>query len=393
MMAAASLVEQGRGNEVVLIERNAVLGRKVTISGGGRCNVTTGQSDIKAILKNYPRGDKFLRHAMYEFPPRAMVAWMEAHGVPLKKESDQRIFPKSDNGEDVVAAFKKFLIKGGVEIRTNTTVKKIEKGFIITLDSGETLKANSVILTTGGQAYRRTGSQGDGYDFAESLGHSITELAPSLSAFMVKEKWVKKLPGLSFADVRLRLTEEERHEFSGPILFTHKGVTGPAVFALSSLAAYEALTPKLPARLAIDFFPNESYEALTSKLTKAMKASPQKRFSNSVGQLLYKSMGQPLCELAEIAEERTNAEIGKKGLARIVESLKNTTLTVTGRLPGEEFVTAGGVTLSEVNPKTMESKLIPGLFFAGELLNIDGFTGGYNLQVAWCTGRLAGENA
>lgn len=387
MMAAASLVEQGRGAEVILIERNAVLGRKVMISGGGRCNVTTGQSDIKAILKNYPRGSKFLRHAMYEFPPQAMMDWMEARRVPLKTESDLRVFPKSDKGEDVVEAFGGILRKGGVEIRLNTTVKKIEKGFTITLDNDETIRANQVILTTGGQAYRQTGSKGDGYDFAEVLGHTITPLAPSLSAFTVKESWVKKHPGLAFKNVRLRLTGAKKYEFAGSILFTHKGLTGPAVFALSSLAAYETF----PARLTIDFLPSQSYEELTTQFQKAMGESPQKRFLTTLSQFVYKNMAPTFCTQAEISEERTNAEVGKKGLARIIESLKNTSLTLSGRLPGEEFVTAGGVDLKEVNPKTMESLIQPGLYFAGEILNIDGFTGGYNLQVAWCTGRVAGR--
>lgn len=392
MMAAAALVEQGRGAHVLLLERNEVLGRKVMISGGGRCNLTTNQSDIKAILKNYPRGNQFLRHALYEFPPRAMMDWMESHGVALKTETDLRVFPKSDKGKDVMGTFEKLLLDAGVEIRTKTIVKQIEKGFILTLENGEKIEAKSVILTTGGQAYRKTGSQGDGYDFAESLGHTITPLAPSLSAFTIKENWIKEHPGLSFPEVRLRLAGAKRHEFSGPILFTHKGITGPAVFALSSLAAYETITPENPVRLAIDFFPHESQDALTQQFHKTMETSPKKHFPTTLGQFLYKSMGPDLCTLADIPKERLNAEIGKKNLSRLIEFLKNMVFTVTGRLPGEEFVTAGGVTLREIDPKTMESLICPGLFFAGEILNIDGFTGGYNLQVAWCTGRLAGRN-
>jgi len=390
MMAAAGLAEMGHGEKVILLESNDVLGRKVAISGGGRCNVTTGLSDIKKVLSNYPRGANFLRHAMYEFSPNAMCEWLENHGIPLKTEKDNRVFPKSNKGEDVVKVFEKTLVESGVEIRYQSTVKSIQKGFVVSLEDGEKIKAESAVITTGGQAYRETGSLGDGYGFAESLGHTITPLAPSLSAFTVKDDWVKKLAGLSFSEVRLRLSGANRYEFSGPILFTHKGITGPAVFALSSLAAYEILTPDNPTRLAIDFSPNESYEALTQKLVEAMQTAPQKRLSNTLGKFVYKSMGPTLCALADISENRTNAEVGKKGLARVVECLKNTTLTVNGRLPGEEFVTAGGVTLTEVNPKTMGSLICPGLYFAGEILNIDGFTGGYNLQAAWCTGRFVG---
>ena len=388
MMAAATLVERGLGSDVILIERNAVLGRKVMISGGGRCNVTTGQEEVKAVLRNYPRGAKFLRHAMYDFPPLAVREWVESHGVPLKKEKDLRVFPQSDSGKDVVSAFERYLVKGGVELKMRATVEGISKnegGVILQLKDGSSVAAKTVILTTGGQAYRGTGSQGDGYDFAESLGHTITPLAPSLNSFMVEEEWIKTLPGISFSEVRLRFMGTDRHEFTGPILFTHKGITGPAVFALSSLAAYE----DLPAKLAIDFFPNRSYEELMAELS---SGSSQQKFVNHLGKIVYKSMAPELCSLAGIPLGRTNAEVGKKGLARLIESLKNTQITLTKRLPGDEFVTAGGVALDEVDPKTMESRVCPGLYFAGELLNIDGFTGGYNLQVAWCTGRLAGSN-
>lgn len=393
LMAAASLVEKGHGPDTILLESNDFLGRKIMLSGGGRCNLTTGISDTKKALSNYPRGAKFLRQAMYEFPPSAMREWMENHGVPLKIEPDNRVFPKSDKGQDVVRVFEKILNKGGVKIRYNSTVTNIKKGFVLTVKTGEEIKTKSIIITTGGQAYRNTGSMGDGYVFAESLGHTITPLAPSLNSFNSKEKWVKNLPGLSFSDVRLRFTGDKRYEFSGPILFTHKGITGPGVFALSALAAYEKITPDHPARLALDFFPQESYESLTEKLIETMQTAPQKRFVNILAQFIYKSMTPAFCELAEISPDRTNAEIGKKGLARIVELLKNTTLTINERLPGEEFVTAGGINSTEINPKTMESLICPGLFFAGEILDIDGFTGGYNLQAAWCTGRLAGLNA
>lgn len=390
-MAAASLVEKGQGKDVLLLESNDVLGRKVMLSGGGRCNLTTGILDIKKVLKNYPRGAKFLRYAMYEFPPKAMCEWMEHHGMPLKIEQDRRVFPKSNKGEDVVKVFEKILVLGGVEVRYKSTVKSIKKGFVLTLENGEEIKAKSVILTTGGQAYRNTGSLGAGYAFAKSLGHTITPLAPSLSAFTVEDNWVKKSPGLSFLNVRLSLTGEKSHEFCGSILFTHKGITGPAVFALSSLTAYGEISPDHPARLSLDFFPQESYESLTQKLAEAMQPAPQKHFVNTLGQFIYKSLAPAFLTLAAISTERLNAEVSNKSLARLVELLKNTTLTINGRLPGEEFVTAGGVNLTEVNPKTMESLICPGLFFAGEILDIDGFTGGYNLQAAWCTGRLAGK--
>ncbi len=403
MMAAATICELMDGGtknerdiEIAVIEKNAILGRKVLISGGGRCNVTTGNNDIKEVLKKYPRGKNFLRAAMYEFSPTMVCKWFENHGVKLKTEKDLRVFPQSNDGRDIVGLFEKILKNHGVKIMYKTVVKSLTRNgkiFEIGLSDDEKIEAQKVILSLGGEAYRHTGSTGDGYSLAESLGHTITPLAPSLSAFMVTENWVKTLSGVSFAKVKLRMTKNEKHEFEGPIIFTHKGISGPAVFALSSLAAYEKIDSNNVTNIFIDFIPDKTYEELSSELHRLMDSEARKNFSTTVATFIPKSFAKNLCGQLEISTLKQNREVSKKDFNKIIEALKNTRLTCDGRVPGDEFVTAGGVQLSEINEKTMESKVCPGLYFAGEILDIDGFTGGYNLQVAWATGAVAGQNA
>ena len=242
MMAAAAAKAENPKAELVLIEKNPGLGTKVLISGGGRCNVTTGFHDLRAIVDRYPRGGKFLQSAFFRFPPQAVMDWFEAHGVPLKTEADGRVFPVSDSGKDVVGALQQELEHGGVKILLKKEVASIQKNgekFKVTLKTGEMEEADKVILTTGGQAYRHTGSTGEGYAFAESLGHTITALAPSLNSFILKEKWTTKLAGVSLKKVQLKTKRAQKIEWTGPILFTHRGITGPAVFAFSSLLAFE----------------------------------------------------------------------------------------------------------------------------------------------------------
>ncbi|PKL36680.1 aminoacetone oxidase family FAD-binding enzyme [Candidatus Peregrinibacteria bacterium HGW-Peregrinibacteria-1] len=397
MMAAATICEQKADleNRILLFERNLKIGHKVMISGGGRCNVTTGIHDPKEALKRYPRGAKFLRTAFHAFPPDQVMEWFENHHVALKTEKDLRVFPKSDNGEDIVNVFHEIFRKHHVEIHYRTTIAEVHKQddqFVLTTSEGQTILADKIILTTGGQAYRHTGSQGDGYRFAESLGHTVTELAPSLNSFMVSEQWLKELSGTSFQKVRLKIIRDKKYEFTGPILFTHQGITGPAVFALSGLAAYEPVSKDQPATLSIDFHPDQTYEQLTNELNHTIKTEPQKQLIVTIGKLLTKSLARTIFELHDINPEKKQGETAKKELNKLIESLKNTQITLIGKGAGSEFITAGGINLAEVNPSTMESRLCPGLYFGGEILNIDGFTGGFNLQAAWATGRLIGKS-
>lgn len=398
MMAAATVAEQFPEAKVTLIERNRILGQKVRITGGGRCNVTTGRSDMDDILRRYPRGRNFVKYAFYDFPPQKVMEWFEAHGVPLKIEEDFRVFPVSDRGDDVVGAFEKLFEKFNVEVLLGTTVESISKSdgrFVLefsdrksAIGNRQSVVADRVMISSGGEA-RATGG---GYALAAMLGHTITPLAPSLSSFVVQEPWVKELAGVSFKSVLMKIKGSGEHEFSGPFVFTHKGVTGPAVFALSSLAAYEKLTVETPSRLLIDLLPETPEAALAQELQKGIAEHPKKTFENLLSQFVPKSVATVICQSVGIPDERIAVEVSKKDLNKSVAWLKGVPLTVVGRGAGDEFVTAGGVSLKEVDSKTMESKLCPGLFFGGEVLDVDGFTGGFNLQVAWATGRLAGEN-
>lgn len=395
LMCAATIVEKNKNPEVCLIEKNSILGHKVMISGGGRCNVTTGIKDLKQVLAKYPRGKNFLRHAMYNFPPDRVMRWFDEHEVKLKTEEDFRVFPKSNDGKDIVKVFEHIFQNDDVKLLLKTKVKNVQKSgdkFLISLENGENLEVEKVVITTGGQAYRQTGSTGDGYFFAENLGHKITKLAPSLNAFVLAEKWVLKLAGVSFEKAKLRIVGKEKFDFTGAFVFTHHGISGPAVFAISSLAAYELGNLKEPVNLFVDFFPEKNYENLTKELNNHMAKNPKKFFVNTLDFLGPLRVMQMLCADLKIDGKKVNAEVSNGEINKAIEWLKNLKLTVKGYAPGEEFVTAGGVDLKEVDSKTMQSKICPGLYFAGEILDIDGFTGGFNLQAAWATGRLAGES-
>lgn len=395
MMCAATINELNPNGQVILIEKNESLGKKVIISGGGRCNVTTGFDNLKTILPKYPRGEKFLISAMNRFSPTAVYQWFEDHGVPLKNEDDMRVFPQSDDGHDIVGAFQVVFAENKTKLLLNHTVKKLEKqdgNFKITFKDGETLIADRVVLTLGGQAYRQTGSSGDGYTLAENLGHHITPLAPSLHSFITKEKWPKSISGISFAEATITAHGSKKYSFTGPFLFTHSGISGPAVFALSSLSAFEVWGPAAPLPISVNLIPSLTSEELFDKLKKNMTDNPKKIFKNSLFGIVPQSIAELVCQENGINPEKKNAELSTAELTKVANWLQHIPLNAVGRGSGDEFVTAGGVETSEVDPKTMESKVCPGLYFGGEILNVDGFTGGFNLQASWATGRAAGES-
>ncbi len=363
------------------------------ISGGGRCNVTTAITDKRELMKQYPRGAKWLRYALYEFPPEFVYSWFEDRGVRLKCEGP-KVFPVSNNGKDVIGVFEKLFANDMVQVRLNSSVNLVRKvGEKFELKTDERVEIfDRLVLTTGGNAYHKTGSTGDGYAFAQDLGHTVTDLRASLTSFVTKEKWVKDLSGVSFENVSFKLVGEScKYEFSGPFLFTHFGVSGPALFAIAAQSAYEEISPDAPRSMFVDFLPKLSYQDLQEDITKRFSGNAS--VFNSLMGFVPKSFLSQILLILAIDPQRKANELGKKDINRILESLKNFKLNLVGRTPGAEIVTAGGVDLSEVDQKTMESKICPGLYFAGELLDIDGFTGGFNLQVAWCTGRLAGESA
>ena len=405
MMSAASALEQGSNGDlsVCLFEKNAILGQKVLISGGGRCNVTTGIEDIKDVLKKYPRGSRFLSYSMYEFSPRKVYEWFESHGVPLKVETDKRVFPVSDNGQDVVNAFEQIFSSDDNAHRMNLALGRSivdvihdennEYAFELISQNGEHFFSKKLILTTGGQAYRQTGSTGDGYAFAQKLGHTITQLGPSLNNFFVQESWAKNCAGVSLEKVVLTLTGSEKWKFVGDFVFTHKGVSGPAIFALSSYSAFDVVSIKSPLKLNIDFFPNEKEEILSKRFDDALAEHPKKMIINLVDMFLPRSLAIASFEATGIDGGKYTSRVSREERNKLVGFMKNASLTLIARGAGEEFVTAGGISTDEIDQKTMESKICRGLFFAGEIVNFDGFTGGFNLQASWATGKLAGISA
>jgi predicted Rossmann fold flavoprotein len=393
MMCAATINESDDKSEVYIIERNESLGKKVIISGGGRCNITTGIENVREVLTKYPRGSKFLSSAMFGFSPSAVRMWFEAHGIPLKCEKDLRVFPVSNNGQDVVNEFENILKIHKTKILYGHRVKEIKKinnEFIIIFEDQPQLVVDRVALTVGGQAYRKTGSNGDGYGLAESLGHKITALAASLHSFIILEKWPTKLAGISFE--KAKITAANKYSFTGPFLFTHSGLSGPAIFALSSLSAFVKFNKNEPMDIIIDFLPDVTIDELYKIFKNKDQENIKKSFKNYLRAFVPEAVAEVACLENGIEVEKKYAVINNEELQNTAKWIKGAPLKAIGKGSGDEFVTAGGVDLSEVDPFTMESKICKGLYFAGEILDVDGFTGGFNLQASWATGRRAGEN-
>lgn len=397
MMVAATINEQSSDAEVFLIEKNDGLGKKVIISGGGRCNVTTGITDLKIVTKKYPRGEKFLISCMHRFSPEDVRNWFEAHGVPLKCEEDLRVFPVSNDGRDVVRAFETIFINSSTKVLKKSAVQAIKRNsnnnnFVIHIKDQPDIEADVVVLSLGGQAYRHTGSTGDGYSLAESLGHHITKLAASLNSFITSESWPGTLSGVSFERATITAQREKKYSFTGPFLFTHRGISGPAVFAVSSLIAFENYDPKNPFPIFIDLLPDIKSDNLQTEIKNILKENLKKSFKTVLHAYVPRSVVEMMEQEFNLPLEKKSAEVSNKEIQSVVEKLKHLPVQAIGRGAGDEFVTAGGVTLDEVNPRTLESLVCPNLYFAGEILAIDGYTGGFNLQAAWATGHAVGES-
>lgn len=397
LMCAATLIEENVKAEIHLFERNPHLGAKVIISGGGRCNVTTGITDKKLLFSKYTRGADFLKTAIYDFPPEKVYQWFEDHGVPLKIEEDLRVFPKSNKGKDVVGAFENLFKNHKVYAHLNETIvslQRVKEGFLLRTTNSE-LRTEVVVLTTGGNAYQHTGSKGDGYTFAQACGHSITKLGPSLNSFLTLEEWPKKLSGISLENAKLEAIAEDGNIKStiGPIIFTHFGLSGPATFALSSHLAFTPIGKDTPLQIKIIPRADRSAQQWDEELKKKFQENGARQIHNVLGDSIPGRLADTLLELASVPREKKSAELSKQERLKIIELLTGKLIVhFIARRPGDEFVTAGGVELSEVDPKTMQSKISPNLYFAGEILDVDGVTGGFNLQSSWATGRLAGKN-
>jgi len=398
IMVAASLVESEAQCDVVIFERNKKLGTKVVISGGGRCNLTTGITDRKELLSKYVRGGRFLKTAIAKFSPQRVIEWFESYGVKVKTENDLRVFPVSDDGNEVVAVFEKMFRENSVELHMGESVDVVEPygdgKFKIISDKDE-YEFDFVVLTTGGEAFSHTGSNGDGYVFARNFGHSITRLGPALNSFLSNEKWPRSLSGVSLKNVSLSAEVEGKGRVSvfGAMLFTHFGISGPVVFALSSHLAFTKISVHYPLKIFISPICEWGYDKWNKLLIDYFQKNGTQRILTFLKVYFPTRFARVLLNEAGISDEKKNSEISKNERLSLVKLLVGGLfVTTVQRRSGDEFVTAGGVSLDEVNFKTMESKLYSGLYFAGEVLNVDAVTGGFNLQSAWATGRLAGKS-
>ncbi len=385
------------GHEVTLFEQNEKLGKKLYITGKGRCNITNA-SDMEDLFDNVCSNPKFLYSAFYSYTNDQVVDFFESHGLRTKVERGNRVFPVSDHSSDVIATLSKALKEVGVEVKLHTKVLKLlsEDDRIqgVVLENGKTFFADAVILATGGISYPSTGSTGDGYRFAESLNHKIIEPTPSLVPFEVQESWVTEMQGLALKNVAITIKRDEKNVYSdfGEMLFTHFGVSGPMILSASASmkpAFFRDFTHEL--KLFIDLKPALDREQLDKRVLKDFEEAKNKQYKNSIQKLLPSKMIPVIIQLSGIDPDKQVNEITKEERMRLVDLLKNLPMTIIGlRGWNEAIITKGGVSVKNVNPSTMESKVVKGLYFAGELLDLDAMTGGYNLQIAWSTGYLAG---
>lgn len=398
LMAAYSAGEKYRngGAEITVIEKNERPARKVMITGKGRCNVTNN-CNVETLIANVPKNGKFLFSAFSNFTSQDTMNFFEALGVPLKTERGNRVFPVSDKAVDIVDAMVKAVKKNGCKI-LNGTVKEIvsENGAVkgVRLESGAFLEADSVVVATGGASYPLTGSTGDGYIFAKRLGHTVTELKPSLIPLTIHEGFCTRLSGLSLKNVTLSVFEvgKKKPIFSelGEMLFSHTGITGPLVLSASSHIRYLG---KKEYTAVIDLKPALSVEQLDNRILRDFGEEQNKDFQNSLDKLLPKSLIPVIVSLSGISANKKVNQISREERQELCRLIKGLTLHITGFRPIEEaIITSGGISVKEINPATMESKLISGLFFAGEIIDVDAYTGGFNLQIAFSTGVTAGKN-
>ena len=394
ILAAGKAAEDGK--DVILLEKNDRLGKKILISGKGRCNITNN-TDIEGLIENIPGNGNFLYSAFYTFSNTDLLDFLHSYGLETKVERGGRVFPVSDRSKDVVDTLLKYLKDTGVKILYNSPVSDViaEKGVVkgVLLKDGRKLECDSVILATGGASYKGTGSTGDGYKIAKRLGHNIVKLRPSLVPLIVSEKWISELQGLSLKNVAITLINERgKKVYSdfGEMLFTHYGVSGPIILSASRHILdydFKGIT------LIIDLKPALTEEKLDERIQRDFEKFSRKQFKNALDELLPKKIIPVIIKLSEISPDKFVNQITKEERRNLVKVLKKFTLTINGARPIDEaIVTAGGVSTDEINPSTMESKLIKGLYFAGEIIDVDAYTGGFNLTIAFSTGYLAGMN-
>ena len=421
MMAA--IASSKNGNNVTLIEKNSSLGKKLLITGKGRCNITSSL-EMEEFIKNVPGNGRFLFSSFQNYSNADIIELLKEQGLETKVERGNRVFPVTDKSQDVLKCFVKKLKELNVEILYNLQVKEIITKKIENVDSigeeekkkkntmivtgvklinGKEITADKIILATGGKSYSLTGSTGDGYKLAEKLGHTITQIKPSLVPLECYEKNIcKALQGLSLRNIKIKLQDTEKnkliYEEFGEMLFTHFGVSGPTILSSSAhLVRYKNIDKLLnehKIKLLIDLKPALAEEKLNDRILRDFEQVRNKKFKNSLNKLLPQKMISSVIELTNINPEKKVNEITKQERMKLIQVLKNFELQISSfRSIDEAIITSGGINIKEINPKTMESKLVNGLYFAGEIIDVDAYTGGFNLQIAYSTGFTAGKSA
>ena len=403
MMAAISCKKHNPLYDVVILEKNNTLGRKLLITGKGRCNVTSSL-EISEHIKNIPGNGMFMFSSFKNYTNEDIINMLESNGVKVKEERGNRIFPVSDKAQDVLNAFEKELRKLAVKIKLNSNVEDIQiledNRFLITFNNKEKIEADKLIIATGGKSYPGTGSTGDGYDFASKFGHTVTAIRPSLVPLEIKEKSdCKSMQGLSLRNVAIKIKDIEKnkliYEDFGEMLFTHFGISGPIVLSGSAhLIRYKNLDTLLKQgkiKIYIDLKPALSEEQLNQRILRDFEKQKNKEYKNSLYELLPRKMIDYIIEKSGINQNKKVNEIKKEERYILIKLIKNIELTIDKTRPIEEgIITSGGINIKEINPSTMKSKLVENLYFAGEIIDVDAYTGGFNLQIAYSTGYTSG---
>lgn len=388
----ASVFAAKNGIAVDLYERNEKLGKKLYITGKGRCNLTNA-CDMEELLGSVKSNPKFLYSAFYGFTNRDTMDFFEKEGLHLKVERGNRVFPESDRSADVLDTLKRAVKKAGVQVHLNCRVERLLKkgdGFCLNLCGGRTADADKVFVATGGISYASTGSTGDGYRFAEEMGMKVTERCPSLVPFNMKEPFIRELQGLALKNISVKILDGKKvlYEDFGELMFTHFGVSGPVILSASSVCGKTVREKEL--KLILDLKPALTKEQLDARILREFEAAKNKKFENMASVFFPAKLTPVMVNLSGISPDKKVNEITREERQHFLQNMKELELTITGlRGYNEAVITKGGVSVKEINPTTMESKKVPGLFFIGEVLDLDAVTGGFNLQIAWSTAVAA----
>ncbi|OUP64778.1 NAD(P)/FAD-dependent oxidoreductase [Sellimonas sp.] len=395
MMAAVFAARNGQ--KVCLFEKNEKLGKKLFITGKGRCNLTNA-CDMEELLDAVVTNRKFLYSSFYGFTNEETMEFFEELGLKMKTERGNRVFPVSDHSSDVIKVLQDELRKLNVKLCLKTEVARVEEKdghfFGVQLKDGTTVQGDACIIATGGNSYQTTGSTGDGYRFARELGHTVTEIAPALVPLEIRERYGKDLQGLSLRNVEAAVLDGEKELYRdfGEMLFTHYGVSGPLILSASSYIGKRLR--ERPLKLVIDLKPALSFEQMDARILRDFEENKNRQFKNSLGKLFPSKLILVMISLSGICPDKKVNEISKEERQRFAALIKGFTMTITKtRDFNEAIITQGGVSVKEINPATMESKKVKGVYFAGEVLDLDAVTGGFNLQIAWSTGNAAGSCA